>query len=325
MKKLLFLLFSLFSLSVWSQNFKYSLLYEGIGDNREYFSYIAKPQTILGSRAAFELGLQTDEHQMRIGLSQLYEFGSSIDFHDPKLIVYYQFKNNNLEFDFGAFPRRNKIDFPLAMLTDTLQYYRPMVEGMFGQYNWSWGYQNGFVDWYSRQTNTDRESFMAGFSGEIGHKGLFFQNYLLLFHNAGPAIEIPDDHIKDYLGFSLQAGFRFGEQPGYSASVKAGILHSSFRERSVTDGFVNADSFYGEAKVNYKNFYAKSVLHSGQGHRFTYGDRFYTVDNYMRTDIGWTFINREKIKASFTYGFHLMEWNDLDQQQQLLIRYVFEK
>lgn len=323
MKKILFLFCFIISLSAISQDFKYKVLFEGIGDNREYFSHIAKPQTILGARGAFELGLEIDEHKINAGLSELYEFGSSIDFHEPKLILYYQLKTEAVEFDFGTFPRRNKINFPLAMLTDTLQYYRPMVEGLFGQYNWDWGHQNGFVDWYSRQTDTERESFMAGFSGGVQYKGFFAQNYLLLFHDAGPAIDIPGDHIKDYLGLCIQAGFRFGKESVYQGSIKGGLLNSSFRERSVTDGFIVANSFYGEGQVSYRNFQIKSVLHSGQGHRFTYGDRFYSVDNYLRTDLGWNFINHEKVKGTFTYGFHLIDWNDLDQQQHILIRYVF--
>ena len=209
MKNYLFIALIFISTLSTAQKFEYSTIFEGIGDNREYFSEKAKPQTILGARGAFEIGTSIDGHKLRAGISELYEFGSHIDFHKPKLILYYQNKKEKTNFLFGSFPRRGLIDFPLAMLTDTLLYYRPNIEGMFGEVKWDWGKQNGFVDWVSRQTDTKRENFMAGFSGEVFHKNLFIQNYLLLYHDAGPAIDILDDHIKDYLGFTFMGGLRF--------------------------------------------------------------------------------------------------------------------
>ncbi len=325
MRKIFFIAFILISFLAKSQNFEYKVLFEGIGDNREYFSMVAMPQTILGARGAFELGVEMDGHRLRGGLSYLYEFGAEIDYNPPKLTMYYQFESEKTEFLFGAFPRRGKIDFPLAMLTDTLNYYRPNIEGMFGEVKWDWGHQNGFVDWVSRQTEVNRENFMAGFSGEMGHKNLFFQNHLLLFHDAGPAIDIPGDHIKDYMGFALQAGIRTSDESKVFGELKAGVLSSAFRERGVTGGFINATSFFAEANGKYKNFGIKSVLSSGAGHRFAYGDRFYTAKNYWRTDAIWYFINHEKVQGRFNLSFHVIDWNDLDQQQQLSVIYIFGK
>jgi len=325
MKKLLVVTFIFFSFAGQSQDFEYQVLFEGIGDNREFFSNKAMPQTILGTRGAFELGVLKDGHRVRGGLSQLNEFGSDIDFHKPKLTLYYQFLDEQTEFIFGSFPRRGKIDFPLVMLTDTLLYYRPNIEGIFGEVNWDWGHQNGFVDWVSRQTDVKRENFMAGFSGEIGYKSLFLQNYLLMFHDAGPSIDIPGDHIKDYLGFAIQAGIKTSDGSEFTGLIKAGILGSSFRERSVTGGFINASSFFAETQGKYKNFGIKSVLNTGAGHQFSFGDQFYRVKNYWRTDVIWYFINHQNVKGTFNLSFHLIEWNDLDQQQQLSIIYIFGK
>jgi hypothetical protein len=323
MKKLLYVLFALLSFNTVAQDFEYQVLFEGIGDNREYFSGKANSQTILGSRGAFEVGLNMDNHRIRAGLSHLLEFGSEINYHIPKLTLYYNYSDEQKAFLFGAFPRRGRINFPLAMLTDTLLYYRPNIEGMFGQVHWEWGWQNGFVDWVSRQTDVNRENFMAGFSGEIFHNNLFVENYLLLFHDAGAAVDLPDDHIRDYLGFALQGGVRTAESAVLKGNVKAGVMGSSFRERSVTDGFVNALSLFAETNGRWRNYGLKSVLHSGTGHRFAYGDRFYQLDNYWRTDLLWYFINHKNVKGTFNLSFHVIDWNDLDQQQQLSIIYVF--
>ena len=306
-----------------SQNFEYNVLFEGIGDNREYFNPLAMPQTILGSRGAFELGVEKDGHRIRGGLNYFYEFGSEIDYNPILPTLYYQFYSEEREFIFGAFPRRGKIDFPLAMLTDTLLYYRPNIEGFYMRQTWDWGHEIAFVDWVSRQTKTKRENFMAGFSGEVFYKNFFVQNYLLLFHDAGPAIDIPGDHIKDYFGFALQAGIRTNKDAIVNGHVKAGLLNSEYRERYVTDGFITGNSFFAEATGRYKNYGIKSVLSSGDSHRFKYGDRFYRAKNYWRTDVIWYFINHERVKGSFNLSFHVIDWSDLDQQQHLSIIYVF--
>lgn len=325
MRKLIFITFILFSLIGKSQNFEYQVLFEGIGDNREYFSNYAMPQTILGARGAFELGVEMDGHKLRGGLSYLFEYGTDIDYHLPKLTMYYQFSDEQKDFLFGAFPRRDRIDFPLAMLTDTLLYYRPNIEGLFGEVRWDWGHQNAFVDWVSRQTDVDRENFMVGFSGEIEYKNLFLQNYLLMFHDANAKIDVPGKHLKDYLGFAVQGGIRTSKESIFQGCIKAGILASAYRERTVMDEFQNAGSFFMEAYGKYKNFGIKSVLSSGSGHQFAYGDRFYRLDNYWRTDAIWYFINHEKVKGKFNVSFHVLDWCDLDQQQQLSIIYVFGK
>lgn len=325
MKKSAFILFLFISLFVKSQDFEYKILFEGIGDNREYFYDGAYPQTILGTRGAFETGVKFDNHRLRVGLSQLFEFGSDIDAQKPKLSMYYQFKNERNEFVFGAFPRRDKINFPLAMLTDTLLYYRPNIEGMFGNLHWEWGHQNGFIDWIGRQTEVVSEIFTAGSSGEITANNLFLQNYILLTHHAVPSIKTPADHIEDYFGFAVQAGIRTSDDAKFQGYFKAGVLGSSFRQRSVIDDFQNAFGLFVEAKGKYKNFGLKSVLKSGGNHQFAYGDLFYRAKNYSRTDVIWNFINHEKVKATFNLSFHIIDWKELNQQQQLSVIYVFGK
>lgn len=324
MKKTLLLVFILSNLLSNAQEFNYQVLFEGIGDNREYTHAYAKPQTILGTRGAFELGVDIDEHRLRGGLSYLFEFGSEIDAQKPKLTLYYQFEDEKNEFIFGAFPRRDKIDFPLAMLTDTLLYYRPNIEGLFGKVSWAWGFQNAFVDWVGRQTESQREQFLAGASGEIFFKNIFLQNYLLLFHNAETTIDFPDEHIKDYLGYAFQVGIRTNPESPIQGDVKAGILTSMYRERSVSDGYINNTSLFAELNGKFKRFGIKSVLSSGGSHNFAYGDNYYNnADDYWRTDIIWYFINHKNVKGTFNLSMHVADWEAFDQQQQLSVIYVF--
>jgi hypothetical protein len=211
------------------------------------------------------------------------------------------------------------------MLTDTLLYYRPNIEGMYGKVNWNWGNQNVFIDWISRQTETNREIFTAGTSGEIYYKNLFIENYILMTHVAQAMIRIPGKTVEDYLGFVVQGGIKTSEKAKITGFLKAGILESTYRDRALSDGFINEISFFAEATGRYRNFGIKSVLNSGAGHKFKYGDLFYRAKNYLRTDVIWYFINHDKVKGTFNLSFHIIDWNDLDQQQQLSVIYVFGK
>lgn len=325
MREVIFLLLFFMSVGSFAQEPEYRVLFHGIGDNREFASHQAYSQTILGERTSLEVGTTLeDAHQFRIGISHLFEFGSEMDEQKPKLIAYYHYEDPRKTFYFGAFPRMDLINFPLALLTDTILYYRPNIEGLYGRYNWSWGHQCGFVDWTGRQTETRREAFLAGFSGEIRHGSCFIQNYMTLYHYAETALEIESNHIKDNLGMVLYLGANLEKiVPLERTYIKMGMLGSSIRERSVTDGFLNALSFTGEFYGESRNFAVHATLHQGEGHRLINGDRFYDADSYLRTDFIWYFISREHVQGRFNLSFHLIEGNDLDQSQQLSLVYRF--
>ena len=74
---LLFLLSIQFRNVSYSQEFGYDFEYEGIGDNREYFSPYNLAETILGSRFSGLVGFENENrHKVRTGFSYFYEFGS---------------------------------------------------------------------------------------------------------------------------------------------------------------------------------------------------------------------------------------------------------
>jgi hypothetical protein len=293
----------------------------GIGDNREFDNGLSKSQTILGTLTAFEIGTSIAGNSIFAGISELYEFGSRIDFHLPHPIIYYKYEDQKKVFLFGSFPRLGEIEFPLAMLADTLLYFRPQIQGLLGKLTGTWGHQLAFVDWTGRQTATVRESFMAGSSGEVKMNQFFFQNYVLLNHLAHTSEKVNDLHIRDYFGYALLPGIRLRNDKQFSCQLKGGLLTSIFRERSVTDGFLVRNSFLFEGTCRYKNFTLLNTLHSGQKLEFALGDPLYRSANYFRTDVIWYFINFKNVKARFNWSFHLIDWNGLDNSQQLLLIY----
>jgi hypothetical protein len=291
--------------------------FEGIGDNREFHNGKSKSQTILGTLGSCEVGTKIDQNSLFAGISELYEFGSPINFHRPRLIMYYKYEVPKIEFQFGSFPRLGTIDFPLAMLADTLAYYRPQIEGMSGKLSGNWGHQLAFVDWTGRQTKTVRESFMVGTSGEIKLGKWFLQNYILMNHLAHPADMVEIVHIKDHFGFSFMTGVNLGSEKLIYGNMKGGILTSLYRERSVTDGFQTHHSFYFEGSARYRDFSLKTTLHCGEKLQFAMGDPLYRFSNYLRTDMIWYFINLKKVQARFNWSLHWIDWNQLDHSQQL--------
>ncbi len=322
MKHVLLILLAFISLSGKAQKPEVKFTFEGIGDNREFHNGKSKSQTILGTLGSVEVGTSVDRHGIYAGVSELYEFGSNLSFHRPRLILYYDYEGDNQSFRFGSFPRRGTIDFPLAMLADTLQYFRPLIEGMAGKLSGAWGHQMAFVDWTGRQTAKVRESFMAGTSGEIRIKKWFLRNYLLMNHLAHTEGNVNGDHIRDHLGYSLLTGVVLGSENSFHGWLKGGILNSIYRERSVTDGFVTRYSFLFEGMGQYKNYSLKSTLHSGEELQFAMGDPFYRFKGYLRTDIVWYFINSVKVKGKINWSLHLVNWEQLDQSQQLSLIYV---
>jgi hypothetical protein len=317
--KMIFILLSLSTIPVSSQKPYFSCTFTGFGDNREFHSGLSRAQTIFGTLGHAEVGTSIEGHTVAAGLSELYEFGSRIDFHSPRLILYYKFENPGLLFQFGSFPRLGRIDFPLAMLADTLLYYRPLVEGMFGRITRTWGHQLAFVDWTGRQTGTVREAFMAGSSGEISFGKGFIENYILLNHLAHSSVKPEGQHIKDYFGFSVLTGIRYGDENQMSGYLKGGILTSFYRERSVTEGFLDSHSFIMEGYSRFRNYAVKTILHSGGKHHFALGDPLYRFRNYWRTDLIWSFFRYKQVQARFNWSFHVVNRKNLDHSQQLMV------
>lgn len=326
MKKLYFLSFLLLiAFTGQAQKLEYKVLFQGIGDNREFTHEYNFPQTILGERTSVELGTTIDSlHHFRFGISHFFEFGAEADGVKPDLIAYYQYDDGKDEFFFGSFPRLELLDFPLAMITDTFLYYRPNIEGLYGKHRWSWGHQGGFIDWTGRQTMTRRETFMAGASGEMRFGNFYFQNYLILFHHALTAAENPDEHITDNMGATLYLGYNFAKMTGLQkAYLKMGVMESAIRERGVDDSYTTGTSLTGQLYGEGKRFALRSTFSFGNGQHMMNGDPYYAQNSYVRTDIIWKFLQHKQLQGNFNLSFHLIDGSTLDQQQQLSLIYRF--
>ncbi len=310
-----------FSSQLQSQRFEWLAGFDGFLDNREYYS-VDLPQTIFGSRFRAEVGGSIDDiHRLRAGINYLYEFGTAIDANKPNLTLYYEYHNKGLRFLAGAFPRGDLLRFPLSLLSDTLNYYRPNIEGLYAGYSWVWGRQNAFLDWTSRQTDINHERFMAGTSGKMFFRDFFLSNYLLMSHFAGAAIDDPNHSVNDNIGYNIEAGVDLSGRTFLdSLCISAGILGSLDRIRAEGDGWNTAKGFLGQAIFLYKFAGVSATYYAGKGQKLLYGDPFYRLESYGRLDLLFIPFRRGPVNLKIDVGLHFAG-GQVDYSQQLWVSF----
>lgn len=327
-KKVSFIILSLLSITVFkteAQTFEANLNYFGFMDNREYARSKRHSQTIFGNRISPEIGLKLDSfNRLRVGFNALYEFGSQkhsfFDRVDP--VIYYEHKKNNWNFFIGSFPREKLLaDYPRGLLTDTLNYYRPNIEGMLVKYQTEKFKETVWLDWTSRQTAKDKETFLFGFSGKYQPGLFFFSHYAYMFHNAGAGIAIPGDLLQDNGGLQAEVGLDLSKKTFLdSLTLSGGVMFSFERTRAVSSSFNTPAGFISNLYASYKKFSIQNTFYSGQAHHLIYGDAFYTAHNYDRIDFGYTPIKYKNLEGKFVFSYHIVD-GALDNQQAFFLRY----
>lgn len=317
--------FTFISISLNAQKLEYGLKFDGIADNREFFSVHNDAETIMGSRVALTLGSTIDSiHQFRGGLSYFYEFGSQFGEISPTLILYYQVEKNNWGFLMGAYPRKENVIFPHAMISEKYEYYNPTVDGLLVKYTNRYSQLNLFADWVSRQDSLRREQFMAGFFGKLKFNGFLVEEYFYLFHNAGRIVREPGVNMEDTMGACFLFGYDFSSHVPLSIlTVKTGVLTSAFRNRGNGLDFHINTSSYSEIVVDYKGFGVEAFMKFGNQHHFSHGDNFYnSAKNYVRTRFYFTPIRFKQVEGRFMWSLHFTPGKMDNQQQFSLVYYL---
>jgi hypothetical protein len=314
-----FLSLVLLSLVATSQNFEWKSGFHGFFDNREYFNEYTDPQTIFGSRISVEGGFAVNENnRFKAGINYLYEFGSKGDLIAPDIIMYYNGQFKHINFYIGAFPRRNLIDHPLILLKDTLEYFRPNIEGMFLEFKTRMFYHNVWIDWTSRQTNTRRETFLIGGEGMIRKNIFFYRHNFIMYHYASPAIPVPDDHIRDNGGLTASIGADLSSKiPLDSLMLTSGIAVSYDRIRNIYD-FNFPVGWLSELMLVHKGFGIKGLYYNGDRQILLYGEGFYKSKQYGRLDLFYESNNSRIIRGKLQFSFHFIP-GTIDSSQSFTV------
>jgi hypothetical protein len=329
-KKFYFILFFVLVTRLAQAQQSLDINFNGFGflDNREYRAFTERSRTYSGTRLALDVGLNLDSlNHFVVGINGIHEFGARPYFLRVDPVAYYKFASSKWLFNAGMFPRAGLLsNYPRAILNDTLMYYRPNVEGLLTRYQGSHGNITLWLDWVSRQTANDREQFLFGTSGkylpnEFGP--LYIAHYFMLLHDAGPAVSIPGDHIRDNGAAQIRLGYNFGKRTLFdSLSVEAGGMLSLERTRMEGgSGFKKPLGFVFSAYASYGRFALHDDFYKGEGNNVTYGDSFYQKKTYNRLDIIYTPFLFKHVKGQFILSLHQSPGQLTDNQQAFRIVY----
>jgi hypothetical protein len=137
-------------------------------------------------------------------------------------------------------------------------------------------------------------------------------------HFAGPAIPIPNDHIRDNGGLYSGLGLDFSRNSIFdSLTVSTGLCFSYNRIRNVYD----FRFFFGSLTyiiAEFKGFGIKITTYFGDGQNQITGDGLYSAPIYNRFDFYWRIFRKNLIQGKVEFSLHLIE-NVLDTSQSFTI------
>ncbi len=204
----IFLLTSLLSLSfsAHAQRFVYDVDFLFYFDNREYHSDYSPSQTLIGTRLSPEIGVEfidKEQGQHRLMGGVHYWQPLSNNFRDAKLLptLYYQYKHKGFSLQFGMIPFNKMIaPLPYLIMSDSLRYTYPNIQGALLQYQSRLGYIEMQCDWRGLQSKTTREAFRLVIDGQFRYKmlyvgGLAMLNHLANFAPTEPKTGVCDDFV----------------------------------------------------------------------------------------------------------------------------------
>ncbi|MGC9151875.1 MAG: hypothetical protein ACP5F6_08980 [Microbacter sp.] len=326
LKEIILVCLSMLVLPVSAQKFAYDVSFHHFLDNREYTSNYEISQTMLGARLNAMAGATLDTTQgFMAGVNYLYEYGDRINGNTPTVDLFYYYQNPKFSFIVGSFPRRGLLHYPLALLTDTLDNYRPNIQGAYLETRGDWGYENFWIDWTSRIRSNVRETFLAGLSGELKYRLFFFDHYFYMYHRALYGSYVPGDAIRDNGAYGMLAGVNLAPLTNWNTlSFRLGSLGSYNRQRPATDIDFHF-GFFTQLHAYYRKFGIDASYYKGQSINAAYGDHMYLSGNYARIDFGYLPINNRFITTRVAVCLHDVDKKWQNSETFTLIFHVGER
>jgi len=276
-------------------------------DDHEYDALIPLRKTISGTRTEIDLGYNADSlNHFVVGVNPLHEFGGVPFYVQVNPVAYYSYTSPHWLYNMGEFPRNDLLQYPRALLNDSVQYYRPNVEGALLRNINRFGYETAWIDWISRQTPTNRNQFMAGELGKFvpdpGH-AFYVAHYLLFMHNAGTKSDTAAP-IRDQGGFQLRLGLDFSHRTVFdSLKFEAGGMFTEYRVRSMFS-WRTSEGFVASVYISRKRFSIFDEFYKGTPNYLTFGDPFYSKTIYNRLDLMYAAFVGKHLKGQFFLGLH---------------------
>jgi hypothetical protein len=296
----------------------------GFFDNREYFNYYENDQTIFGIRAftAADISLNANS-DFAIGYDGMYEFGNRLNDKYAKPIAYIHHSKEAVNVYLGSFYRYPIIDMPRVLLNDTLQYFKPNIEGIYLAYNKTNFQHNIWIDWISRQSEVNKEIFYIGGSGTYKIKHFYYKHDFIFTHYALTSKVNTGEHIRDNGGIYSRIGYNSQVASIFDTiSISSGIVISYDRNRTITP-LTFHKGLITELHLAYKSVGLKYTNYIGEGQDIITGDPIYKAKFYNRLDLIWRIFNQPGIKGEVEFTIHLI--NDfIDYSQKFTLRADFD-
>jgi len=304
-----------------AQNQWFYANFNNICDDREYLTKYAMNQVILGARLDAGSGFKIDSiYQVFAGMNYMFEYGSNPFALRPVPDLYFKSEVPHFRMFFGSFPRYKLLNYPLLLLTDSIQYYRPNIQGGLMEYSGEWGYQNAWCDWTSRQTYTDHETFLAGASGHFQNNLFYIENYFCMFHLAGTKTKATS--VRDNGGGAVYFGVDFaGKTFLDKCNFDIGGIGNYDRIRPLR--YNHYWGIQGRASFFYKYFGIDATYYKGHKLALIWGEPFYTCGNYGRLDAYVKLWKTKHIDSKIGWSFHFVNGQNIDNSFQVLFRVDF--
>ncbi|GHT67942.1 hypothetical protein FACS189452_06630 [Bacteroidia bacterium] len=302
-------------------------------DNKEFAGSKAQiSRTQAGTRVAPEVGIAWNgQHHIFVGVDAMHEWGSdkTIDYLEP--IAYYEFEGKVFRCLVGAFPRRLTLNnYPRMFFKGSLRNYRPLVSGVFWEYRKQQSYFNLWLDWTSRQNDTQRETFFMGWSGRANYGDFYAQHFGYMHHFTSTALDLPEEGGLHDNGLVLtQFGIDLAKRTGFNKlEINAGWSVGIERDRSRHEGWHTPQGFVSEIKVEYKGVgifnsyyrggkqqvFASTMSDFYRGDDLYWGDPMYRTAEYDRLDTYIQFFKTNVVTLRLTYALHFAEHAMYHQQ-----------
>ena len=318
----------------FSQTFIGKTSYEFIGDNREYFNSYGFPQTILASRTSQELGIQIDSSQkIMFGGSYMITHGANQFEQKPILTSYYEYEKyksfRGFSYKIGSFPQNDNY-FPKSIYSDSMMYVRPNIQGLFfqtdniGKRKYNRYSITGIFDWLQQKNYGEQESFLAGYNGFVRFKQFKLKNYYYYRHYAADNIA-GYKNVKDNGALGATIGYRYDRFICSDSEIctnflrlecNVGKLITWLGERPTPTKY--AGGLIADAQITYNNIEITGTYYKGDGTLSPLGDPLYRCGNYGRVDIKYTFIDKNNVRAYFSFNTHFID-SDINFSQNISV------
>lgn len=314
---------------VFPQEILYRAGLHSFFDNNEFDGCpVGDSQTMAGVHIAPQIGLAWDtKNHIFAGVDAMHELGSDKTFGYYNLIAYYELDNNPFRFYMGAFPRKMALDkYPLFFFQDSILNYRPTMTGFFWEYYSPKGdFANIWLDWTSRQTFTERETFFMGWSGRYNRNSFYAQHFGYMYHFAGvmdPANHTP---VHDNGRLWTALGLDLSSKTSMDAlDINAGWAIGLEKDRATDAGWMPSQGLLSELRVEYRGLGMFNTFYKGGsqgkfydqfGTQLYWNDRLYRAAAYDRLDGYIYFMKTDVVTLKFIFTLHFVEPGMFTEQQ----------